>query len=130
MVAVKLDRLSKSVLEKIIELSKTDQKLDIYKLEEQFDQIGYEDVGKIIVFLGDQNLITYDHMANGLFRIKPTHSGTSWKEYIKIERNEFWRKSIWTPILVAASTTLIINGLQRLLPLIIEWAARTPWQRF
>jgi len=44
----------------------------------------------------------------------------------KARKRETWFKSIWCPIIVAFITSLVINGIAVLLPLIQQWLASTP----
>lgn len=45
---------------------------------------------------------------------------------LKSDKQDFWKKSIFVPIIVTIATTLLIDVLKLLLPLILKLLERTP----
>ena len=63
------------------------------------------------------------HISDGTYSI--TDSGKKAIQDYKVSKNlhkkEIWLKNAWIPILVSVATTLIVNWLPKLLPLILQW---------
>lgn len=49
-----------------------------------------------------------------------------YEEYLKDKRRDMMLSSLWLPIIVSIITTLVINALQWLWPLLAQWCASSP----
>lgn len=49
-----------------------------------------------------------------------------YEEYLKDKRRDIMLSSLWLPIIVSIITTLVINALQWLWPLLAQWCASSP----
>lgn len=87
-------------------------------------KISVDDLNECIKFLFENGYISYHRTDDRLYGFILKHNGIHAKEFDRIEKMQFIFRSILVPIIVSVTTTLItsiaINGLEHLLPLIQE----------
>lgn len=87
-------------------------------------KISVDDLNECIKFLNEKGYITYHRTDSRIYGFILKHKGIHAEEFERIEKMRFIYKSILVPIIVSIittlTTTIIVNGLEHLLPLIPE----------
>lgn len=123
-----MDKTSKNVLEIMNRYPKPEQYAfwlinDAVKLEAKHCGLSVEEFSNVINTLISEGWAEYV-FTNGGRRsgVKLTHKGVHYKEFLRIER----RNKIIFPATVSVVTSLLVDGIKALLPLILQLLANTP----
>ncbi len=118
-----LDKLSKHLLNFLLCDSETPSK-KMYDFGEDLEHISGvlatdpETLRAAVRNLESESYLKYVRDQNGnVHFFMLDHKGLHWKEFRTIERREFWRKSIFTPIVVTILTTAALHWL----PTLLQW---------
>jgi len=136
---MKLDKLSRRIIQELKSHNNgTSVTCSLYSTMNASADISIDDFSKLLGISADdlraavrymvgKGLLEHHTLHNGMEAgFKLSHVGLHNPEIKRIERRQFFFRSIWVPILVSAATTIVIFLLQRLLPLILEWLTNTP----